>query len=175
VLHSEEPNRWQVVCEHLRCAPPTCSFPTLKDLGQRPILDGTFEADQDPKCKRPRRDKSPWIVEPRKGWQGIRSVPTEEEQTGTGTFVRIDGMSRREALASKKRHFYGQFGVVSPLKHRVQFWSRGCAFHQKGAPRRSRLYRRFVMQSGPILVRKIRSHHPSFKCARGGHRILSPP
>src|SRR4029077_20623536 len=26
VLHSEEPNRWKVVCEHLRCAPPTCSF-----------------------------------------------------------------------------------------------------------------------------------------------------
>jgi GR25 family glycosyltransferase involved in LPS biosynthesis len=90
VLHSEEPNRWQVVCEHLRCAPPTCSFPTLKDLGQRPILDGTNEADQAPKCKTPRRDKSPWIIEPRKWWQGIRSVPTKNEQTGTGTFVRIN-------------------------------------------------------------------------------------
>ena len=45
VLHSEEPNRWQVVCEHLRCAPPTCSFPTLKDLGQRPILDVAIEAE----------------------------------------------------------------------------------------------------------------------------------
>lgn len=90
VLHSEEPNRWQVVCEHLRCAPPTCSFPTLKDLGQRRILNGTIEADQDPKHKRPRRDKSPWIVEPRKWWQGIRSVPTENELTGTGMFVRIN-------------------------------------------------------------------------------------
>jgi len=90
VLHSEEPNRWQVICEHLRCAPPSCSFPTLKDLGQRPILDGTIETDQDSKCKRPRRDKSPWIVEPRKWWQGIRSVPKEDEQTGTGTFVRIN-------------------------------------------------------------------------------------
>jgi GR25 family glycosyltransferase involved in LPS biosynthesis len=89
VLHSEEPNRWQVVCEHLRCAPPTCTFPTLKDLGQRPILDGTIEADQDPKCNIPRRDRSPWIVEPRKWWQGIRSVPIDYEQTGTGTLVRI--------------------------------------------------------------------------------------
>jgi len=89
VLHSEEPNRWQVVCEHLRCAPPTCSYPTLKDLGQRPILDGTIEADQVLKCKSPRRDKSPWVVEPRKWWQGISSVPTEDGQTDTGTFVRI--------------------------------------------------------------------------------------
>jgi GR25 family glycosyltransferase involved in LPS biosynthesis len=89
VLHSEEPNRWKIVCEHLRCAPPTCSFPTLKDLGQRLILDRTIEAVQDPKCKRPRRDKSPWVVEPRKWWQGISSVLTEDEQRDTGTFVRI--------------------------------------------------------------------------------------
>lgn len=90
VLHSEEQNKWQVVCEHLRCAPPTCSFPILKDLGQRPTLEGTIEADQFPKCKRPRRDKSPWVVEPRMWWQGIRSVPTEDGQPGAGTFVRIN-------------------------------------------------------------------------------------
>jgi Glycosyl hydrolases family 16 len=90
VLHSEEPNRWQVVCEHLRCAPPTCSFPTLKDLGQRPILSRTNEADQDVKSKRRRRDKSPWIVEPRKWWQGIRPVQTNDQSTGTGTLVSIN-------------------------------------------------------------------------------------
>ena len=89
VLDPEEPNKWQVVCEHLRCAPPACSFPTLKDLGQRPIFDEIIEADQVPKCKRPRHDESPWVVEPRDWWQGIRSVPTEDRQTGTGTLVRI--------------------------------------------------------------------------------------
>jgi hypothetical protein len=25
VLHSEASNKWQVVCEHLNCAPPACS------------------------------------------------------------------------------------------------------------------------------------------------------
>jgi GR25 family glycosyltransferase involved in LPS biosynthesis len=89
VLHPEEPNKWQVVCEHLRCAPPACSFPTLKDLGQRPIFDEIIEADQVPKCKSPRHDKSPWVVEPRDWWQGIRSVPTEDGQKVTGTLVRI--------------------------------------------------------------------------------------
>ena len=89
VLDPEEPNKWQVVCEHLRCAPPACSFPTLKDLGQRLIFNEIIEADQVPKCKRPRHDESPWVVEPRDWWQGIRSVPTEDRQTGTGTLVRI--------------------------------------------------------------------------------------
>lgn len=95
VLHLEEPNKWQVVCEHLRCAPPTCSYPALKDIGQRPVLDETIEADQDPRSKMPRRDNSPWVVEPRKWWQGIRSVPTEDELTGTGTFVRINDCLER--------------------------------------------------------------------------------
>ena len=74
VLHSAEPNKWQVVCEHLRCAPPACSFPTLKDLGQRPIREGTIEVNQFPKCKTPTRDKSPWVVEPAFG--GRAFVPS---------------------------------------------------------------------------------------------------
>ncbi|OPY76703.1 MAG: Beta-glucanase precursor [Syntrophorhabdus sp. PtaU1.Bin153] len=86
VLHSEEPNRWRVVCEHLRCAPPTCSYPALRDIGQRPILDETIEADQVLKCKNARRDRSPWVIEPRKWWQGINAVPTEDGQTDTGKF-----------------------------------------------------------------------------------------
>ena len=89
VLHSGAPNKWQVVCEHLRCAPPACSFPRLTDLGQRPILGGTIEADAVLCCKRPSRDKSPWVVEPRKWWLGIRSVPTGDGQTSAATSVRI--------------------------------------------------------------------------------------
>ena len=90
VLQSEEPNKWRVVCEHLRCAPPACSFPTLRDLGQRTPWKGAIQVDQFPKCKTPRRDKSPWVVEPRMWWKGIRSVATEGGQPAAGTFVRID-------------------------------------------------------------------------------------
>ncbi|HUX58361.1 MAG TPA: family 16 glycosylhydrolase [Bacteroidales bacterium] len=89
ILHSEELNKWQVVCEHLRCAPPTCSYPVLKDLGQRPILDEIIDSNQVIKFKNPMRDNSPWIVESRKWWQGISPVATEGGQTDTGTFVRI--------------------------------------------------------------------------------------
>ena len=90
VLHSEEPNKWQIVCEHLRCSPPTCSFPVLKDLGQRPIPEGNIEANQLPKCQTPKCDKSPWVVEPRIWWQGIRVAPTEDGKLNAGTFVRFN-------------------------------------------------------------------------------------
>jgi hypothetical protein len=90
VLHSEAPNKWQVLCEHLRCAPPTCSFPTLKELGQRPIREGTVGADRRPDYKKPKRDKSPWVVETRKWWQGIRSIPTEDGKPNPEALVRIN-------------------------------------------------------------------------------------
>ena len=61
----------------------------LKELGKRPLLDVGSDADQGPPCKIPTRDRSPWIIEPRKWWQGVRSVPAEDGQAGTGTFVRI--------------------------------------------------------------------------------------
>lgn len=89
VLHLDESNRWQVICEHLRCAPPTCSYPALKDLGQRPILVGTIEANKVQKCKNPICDKSPWIVEPRKWWQGINTAMVEDGQPNSGMFVSI--------------------------------------------------------------------------------------
>lgn len=90
VLSSENVYSWRVICEHLRCAPPTCSFPKLKDLGQRPIFDGIIQTGKQPKYKTPKRDRSPWVVEPRNWWQGVSSVPTGDEQTSAGTSVRIN-------------------------------------------------------------------------------------
>ncbi len=90
VLRLEEPNKWRAVCEHLRCAPPACPFPTLRDLGQRPTLGVALESGQGTKCEKPRRDRSPWVVESRKWWHGICSVPTEDGDAGTGTFVRTN-------------------------------------------------------------------------------------
>ncbi len=84
VFHSDHPNGWEVVCEHLRCAPPTCSFPTLKDLGQRPVLDGSTGANKCGQCKNLRHDHSPWIVESHRSWKGIRSALPEHDQSATG-------------------------------------------------------------------------------------------
>ncbi|MBX3318983.1 MAG: family 16 glycosylhydrolase [Nitrospira sp.] len=89
VVHSETSNKWQVICEHLRCAPPACSFPDLPDLGQRPLLSGTIEEDAALSCKTSKRDASPWVVEPRHWWQGIRSVPIKGESLTAGTLVSV--------------------------------------------------------------------------------------
>jgi hypothetical protein len=89
VLRIEATNKWQVVCEHLRCAPPACSFPEIADLGQRQLLCGTIESDAAVSCETPKRDKSPWVVEPRQWWQGIHSVPIEVGSAIATTPVRI--------------------------------------------------------------------------------------
>ncbi|MFA4846277.1 MAG: family 16 glycosylhydrolase, partial [Patescibacteria group bacterium] len=87
--HLEAFNKWQVVCEHLRCAPPACSFPELADLGQRQLLCGTIETKSVMNCETSKRDKSPWVVESRQWWQGIHSVPIEGRSSIAPTPVRV--------------------------------------------------------------------------------------
>ena len=89
VLHLEASNKWQVVCEHLRCAPPACSFPGVADLGQRQLLSETVETDEVLSCETPKRDKSPWVVEPRQWWKGINTVSLEGGSSFAATPVRV--------------------------------------------------------------------------------------
>jgi len=89
VLHLNELNKWNVVCQHLRCAPPTCSFPALKDLGQRPILAEITKLDLVNKFKIPRHDISPWLVEFRSWWKGINVVQPKGEQRENKMLVKI--------------------------------------------------------------------------------------
>jgi GR25 family glycosyltransferase involved in LPS biosynthesis len=89
VLHLKAYNKWQVICEHLRCAPPASSFPELADLGQRQLLSRNIEADAALRCETPKRDKSPWVIEPRQWWQGIHSVPIEGGAATSATPVKV--------------------------------------------------------------------------------------
>jgi len=90
VLDMDSKNRWQVVCEHLRCAPPSSTFPVLRDSGQREILHEPTEVEQAPTCDQPKRDESPWVVEPSYEWHGVRLSPTVAGQSENETaFMRI--------------------------------------------------------------------------------------
>lgn len=89
VLDLGSSNKWQIICEHLRSAPPACSFPELADLGQRQLICGTIEADAILSCETPKHDKSPWVVEQRQGWKGIHSVPIEGGASIAATPVRV--------------------------------------------------------------------------------------
>ncbi len=89
VLNLDEVNKWKVVCQHLRCAPPTCSFPVLNEIGQRTILTEIAETNQVQKFKIPKRDNSPWLVEYRSWWNGINTVSSRNRQGENELFVKI--------------------------------------------------------------------------------------
>jgi len=90
ILNLEASDKWQVVCEHLRCAPPTCSFPELADLGQRELSSKADEENSVLKSKISRRDKSPWVIEPNNWWEGIRAVNLKRESTIETTPVQFN-------------------------------------------------------------------------------------
>lgn len=89
VLDFEVSNKWQVICEHLRCTPPTSSFPELADLGQRQNLNRAVEVEAVPRCDIPKRDRSPWVVEPRQLWRGIHTLPIEGTAAIAATPIRV--------------------------------------------------------------------------------------
>jgi|SRR5665811_57016 len=89
VLDIEASNKWQILCEHLNCVPPACSFPELADLGQRQLQGETIDAHAVLSCRTPKRDSSPWVVEPRQRWKGIRSILAEGGPPGVGTPVGV--------------------------------------------------------------------------------------
>src|SRR5690606_25677233 len=80
-LHLDTANKWQVVCEHLRCAPPVCSFPELPDEGQRELFSKTIEGDSVLRCVPAKRDVSPWVVEQNNWWSGIHAISEKRESS----------------------------------------------------------------------------------------------
>lgn len=102
-------DKWKVVCEHLRCAPPACSYPEIADLGQRPLLDiggGTASAI----LSEPRRDVSPWVVDSRPMWQGIRVGSRTSVAVGVSFEDRFDGLNG-ERWVARDDTFPGNLGL----------------------------------------------------------------
>jgi hypothetical protein len=77
ILPVDKSNKWQVICEHLRCAPPRCSYPEVQDVGQRPIINEISESNKVFNSKCSKHDNSPWVIEYKKWWQGISTISTE--------------------------------------------------------------------------------------------------
>jgi len=84
VLETGGINAWTVLCEHLRCVPPLCPFPTLDDLGQRPVVETSRQSIHSRERGASKWDRSPWIIEPDHGaWTGIRTSPRPPEEDGS--------------------------------------------------------------------------------------------
>lgn len=73
-------NAWRILCEHLRCAPPSCSFPRVNDLGQRHIVEVDVLPELEQGQKATKRDQLPWVVERGHfGWRGVQVAPPVHE------------------------------------------------------------------------------------------------
>lgn len=89
-LHLDVANKWQIVCEHLRCAPPLCSFPELPDEGQRGIVIENLEGDSELRSLPAKRDESPWVVRQNNWWKGIQVISENEESSIGKSHVNIN-------------------------------------------------------------------------------------
>lgn len=76
-LHFNAIRKWDVVCEHLRCAPPACAYPHVVDVGQRKLVSNVHRPTLTRVGKALLRDRSPWVIEPHLAWGGIRCRPAK--------------------------------------------------------------------------------------------------
>lgn len=70
---------WRALCEHVRLAPPSASYPVVRDIGQRASKRLSTKAPSLRSTKLLRHDPSPWVARSRLGWKGISisaSMPT---------------------------------------------------------------------------------------------------
>ena len=116
VLDTGDINAWRILCEHLRCVPPLCHFPTLDDLGQRPVIEMPKQPGHFRKRAASRWDRSPWIVEQdHHAWAGIRTSPRppeeDDKQSDAGGDVQHLDLER---WAARSDTFTGNLALFRP-------------------------------------------------------------
>ncbi|EFC9840360.1 glycosyl hydrolase family protein [Escherichia coli] len=90
VLHSDEKNKWKVICEYLQCPPPISAYPEMADIIPRQIIDITSAAQINNSEINMIHDISPWILE-RKNFSGngffIKDNPKRIEKELADFFI----------------------------------------------------------------------------------------
>lgn len=113
VLDCDDVNAWQTLCEHLRCAPPLCSFPKLDDLGQRHIGETPSQPAPTQKSAIAERDRSPWVVESsHRTWSGIRVIP--QSLVGEDVWVDASGWLAPSRWSARSDTFTGNLALFRP-------------------------------------------------------------
>jgi len=113
VLDPDAVNAWRILCDHLRCAPPLCPFPSLHDLGQRHIAETCEQPVLHRNREIPKWDRSPWLIEPDQStWSGIRVVPqAPEEEENWGEADDFDPLR----WSARSDTFTGNLALFRPL------------------------------------------------------------
>lgn len=110
-------NAWRILCDHLRCAPPLCPFPSLHDVGQRHIAETNGQLVLDRNHKIPKWDRSPWVVDPsQNAWTGIGVVPQTPEggenwSEADESFRKLDQLR----WSARSDTFTGNLALFRPL------------------------------------------------------------
>ena len=77
ILFSETVNKWKIICEFLRCAPPSSTFPKTAEKGIRKFA--TLIQKSDVISSNGKHDKSPWIINQRLNSLRIVSFDKQSE------------------------------------------------------------------------------------------------
>lgn len=92
-----DPNKWNIVCQHLESPPPNSSFPDLPELGQRTLTCESANLELASKIQPSRRDSSPWVIESRSWWKGLRLIAEDEEGNGATSVTVTDRLETLDA------------------------------------------------------------------------------
>jgi len=116
-LHGKETNTWRALCEHLRLAPPSAPYPAVRDIGLRRHRRTPDDTLTTRSAKRLRHDRSPWVVEQRAGWAGIRASAIDQLESSASSPVRFkDDLAAIQPARWLLRNdtFPGNLGLFRP-------------------------------------------------------------
>jgi GR25 family glycosyltransferase involved in LPS biosynthesis len=118
LLHSDEKNKWKVICEYLQCPPPISAYPKMADIVPRQIIEITNTAQNNNSAINMTHDISPWILE-RNNFSGngflIKYNPTRIKK-GLADFSINDSLQNINNNYWKVRDdtFPGNLGLFRP-------------------------------------------------------------
>jgi GR25 family glycosyltransferase involved in LPS biosynthesis len=96
VLPSGVTNRWEVLCQFLECEQPVSPYPECPDQLPRRLVDhgDSTSWHRSPGITKLKWDASPWVVDVRNGWHGIRSCERDDQEGASRDHTfRMEGRS----------------------------------------------------------------------------------
>lgn len=121
-LKANEPHKWRVLCEHLKCAPPPASYPEVTEIGQRVLHNESAEITSSSREKNLKRDSSPWAIEANIQWDGVQSKPVRPWRISERRVSFLDSLAQVDSQRWSLRDdtFPGNLALFRPANVNLQ-------------------------------------------------------